>query len=82
MRSLVLKLISGTLLLLSRIFHWLGKTVLKIPAFSVKSVTKISFTRRGWAVGILTLFISLFTIDQYVLGPFKGSFSLLPRLVK
>ena len=52
-------------LLFVTIEHWSAKKLLKILAFSLKSVTNLSWCSSGGMQGIFLLFRKVFNIDQY-----------------
>ena len=68
--------ITGRSLLLLTLEHWLAKKLLKILAFSLKSVTNLSWCSSGGMQGIFLLFRKVFNIDQYDFWLVLGSNSL------
>ena len=57
--------VAGSSLLFVTIEHWSAKKLLKILAFSLKSVTNLSWCSSGGMQGIFLLFKQAFNIDQY-----------------
>ena len=73
--------VTGSSLLLLTIEHWLAKKLLKILAFSLKSVTNLSWCSSGGMQGIFLLFRKVFNIDQYDFWLVLGSNSLWDKRV-
>ena len=68
-------------LLLLTIEHWLAKKLLKVLAFSLKSVANLSWCSSGGMQGIFSLFRKIFNIDQYDFWLVLGSSKLRDKRV-
>ena len=66
----------GSSLLLLTIEHWSAEKLLKKLAFSLKSVTNLSWCSSGGMQAIFLLFRKVFNIDQYDFWFFLGSINL------
>ena len=73
--------VAGSSLSLLTIEHWSLKKLLKIIAFSLKSVTNLSWCSSGRMQGIYLLFRNVFNIDQYDFWLVLGSNSLCDKRV-
>ena len=71
-RVLFVRVVGSSLLLLT-IEHWSAEKLLKILAFSLKSVTNLSWCISGGIQAIFLSFRKVFNIDQYDFWFFLGS---------